>query len=342
MTLMDKSRFLFQFLAQQERVEKMNILVVGAGAVGQVYAWHLAQAGHAVSFFLKEKYVESLRQGCTLHRLGHRRNRQQDFQGFGLVTDLVHLAAQRWDQVWLALSSDALRTELTTGILASVGQATVVCLQPDLEDIDFVRARVPVNQVVQGLITFISFQSPLPGCSGPSGMAYYLPPLAPGLFGGPDSQRVRSVVAGLNVGGMTAKVVPDFARAGAGAPAIMQPLVAALELNQWRLQGFVSSQHFALGLDAAREAMTVANRHVGADVRLLKMLLRPLLWRLLLPVVRQILPFDLEGQLKYHFSKVRPQTLLMLNSYSRLGASYGLPTSALNTLRGQLAELPAA
>lgn len=30
----------------------MKILIVGAGAVGQVYGWHLAQAGHEVHFLL--------------------------------------------------------------------------------------------------------------------------------------------------------------------------------------------------------------------------------------------------------------------------------------------------
>lgn len=318
----------------------MKILVVGAGAVGQVYAWYLAQGGHEVSFFVKAQYAEALSSGTTLYRLGRWRTQLQDFRGFNLLTEPAAVAAQRWDQVWLALPSDAMRGELATRILASVGGATVICLQPDIEDIDYVRAHVPAEQVVQGLITFISYYSPLPGCTGPEGMAYYLPPLAPGLFGG-EAQRVGIVVAALKAGGMSAKVVPDFDKAAAGAPAMMQPLIAALELNAWRLSGFTASSVFGVGLDASREALAVAEKHAGADVRLLKPLLRPLVWKLLLPLIRQLLPFDLESQLRYHFSKVRKQTLLMLDSYIRLGKYYGVPTPALEVLRGQLVPVQA-
>lgn len=316
----------------------MKVLVVGAGAVGQVYAWHLAQAGHEVSFFVKTKYVEALSDGTVLYRLGHWRTKLQSFHGFGLVTEPAEVAAQNWDQVWLALPTDAMRGELAAHILASVGRATVVCLQPDLEDVDYVKSLVPVEQVVQGLITFISYQSPLPKCSGPEGIAYYLPPLAPGLFGG-ESQRVKSVVMALNAGGLAAKVVPDFGRAAAGAPAMLQPLIVALEVNQWRLNGFIASSHFSVGLAASREALAVAEKHAGADIRPLKILLQPLVWRVALPLTRQLLPFDLESLLRYHYGKVRTQSLMMLDSFIRLGGQHGQPTPALETLRGQLSKL---
>ncbi len=315
----------------------MKILVVGAGAVGQVYAWHLAQAGHEVSFFVKAEYAEALRSGATMYRLGHWRTRRQDFHGFGLVTEPAAVLAQHWDQVWLALPSNAMRGELAARVLASVGQATVVCLQPDLEDADYVRKHVPAEQVVQGLITFISFQSPLPGCTGPEGIAYYLPPLAPGLFGG-EAQRAGAVVAALQAGGMTAKAVPDFNRAAAGAPAMMQPLIAALEVNEWHLAGFTASSIFGVGLAASREALAVAEKHAGADARLFKPLLSPLAWKLLLPLIRQLLPFDLESLLRYHYGKVRTQSLLMLDSYIRLGWRHGLPMPALERLRRQLTD----
>ena len=34
----------------------MNILIVGAGAVGLVYGHCFQQAGHSVTFFIKEKH----------------------------------------------------------------------------------------------------------------------------------------------------------------------------------------------------------------------------------------------------------------------------------------------
>lgn len=319
----------------------MKILVVGAGAVGQVYAWYLAQAGHNVSFFVKAKYAGALSDGITLYRLGRFRTRQQNFHDFGIVTDPAVMAAQSWDQVWLALPSDAVRGEAATKILNSVGRATVISLQPDIEDVDYVRHYVPSEQVVQGLITFISYQSPLPGRSGPEGMAYYLPPLAPGLFGG-EKHRMGAVVAALKVGGMPVKGVPDFAKAAMGAPAMLQPLIAALEINNWRLSGFIASATFGVGLAASREALAVAEKHAGADVSQFKPLLNSWVWRLLLPVARQIFPFHLESLLRYHYGKVKTQSLMLLDSYIRLGFQHGLPTPALETLRNKLTDTAAA
>lgn len=310
----------------------MKVLIVGAGAVGQVYAWHLSQAGHEVSFFVKAKYAPSLGNGVTLYRLGRWRKEQQNLSGFGLVTDAAAVAAQRWDQVWLALASDALRGALAAEIMAAVGQATVVCLQPDVEDIDYVRDHVPPVQLVQGLITFISYQSPLPGLAGPEGIAYYVPPMAPGLFSG-EMPRVESVVAALKAGGLAAKSVPDFAQAAAAAPAMLQPLIAALEINEWRLNNFTASSNFHLGLAASREALAVVKIYVGADIRPLKPLLSPLTWKLVLPVIKRLAPFDLEQFIRYHYSKVRVQSLQMLGSYIRIGKQHGLSTTALESLR---------
>ena len=39
---------------------KKTILIVGAGAVGQVYGFHLHQAGHRISFLVKPSHVEAL------------------------------------------------------------------------------------------------------------------------------------------------------------------------------------------------------------------------------------------------------------------------------------------
>lgn len=314
----------------------MKILIVGAGAVGQVYGWHLRQAGHEVTFFVKEKYREEVARGLTLYRLGYGRSRRQDWPAVSVISSVQEVATQPWDQVWLTLASDALRGELAGQVLAQVGQATVVCLQPDIEDGAYVRSRLPTpGQMVQGLITFISYQSPLPGGSGPEGIAYFLPPLAPGLFAG-EAARVGPVVTALKAGGISAKVVRDFAQAAAGAPALLQPLMAALEVNDWKLHTLNGSQHMKLGLAASREALTVAKAEAGANTGLLSLLLRPTAWRLIVPLSQRVLPMDVETYLKYHYGKVGVQSRLMLDSYIRLGGQHGLDTQALQALRAAM------
>ena len=50
----------------------LRVLVVGAGAVGQVFALHLARGGADVAFLVKPKYAEECGRGFTLYRLGGR------------------------------------------------------------------------------------------------------------------------------------------------------------------------------------------------------------------------------------------------------------------------------
>lgn len=315
----------------------MKILLVGAGAVGQVYGRFLAQAGHDVSFFVKEKHAPGLVQGLPLHRLGHLRAQHEVWTGFGVVTSVEAVAATAWDQVWLCMASDALRSALSQQVLAAVGASTVVCLPPGLEDMAYVRGFLPAEATpVQGLITFISYQSPLPGREGPAGIAYFVSPLAPGLFSGPRAA-VQSVIDALQAGGMAARQVADLEGASAGSEAVLQPLIAALEQHDWKLTGFGSSPVLALGREAGREALDILARDRGAKVALQKMLLTPLANRLLLLVAPKVLPLELEPYLEYHFTKVGQQTRDMLDSYIRLGQRHGMPTDNLRRLRDGLA-----
>ncbi|MGH6612823.1 ketopantoate reductase family protein [Sphingomonas sp.] len=317
----------------------MKILVVGAGAVGAVYGWHLHRAGHEVHFFVKAQYADAVSAGFKLHQLGRRATQRQEWSGLQVVTDTAEVARARWDQVWLTMSSDALRGELAAQLLAAVGTATLVCLQPDLEDADYVRGRVGApEQVVRGLITLISYQSPLPGTEGPDGIAYYLPPFARTPFSG-SPQRVRDVVEALKAGGMSASAVANVATVAAGATALMQPLIAALEVNQWRLASLPASEALRMGLAAVREALAVAQQATGARTGRFRPLLRPWIWRLLLPLAERLLPLPLEPYLHYHFSKVGAQTRLMLETYIRLGRQHGQDTQALQTLRKALPAL---
>jgi 2-dehydropantoate 2-reductase len=316
----------------------MKILVVGAGAVGQVYGLHLAAAGHELSFFVKEKYAAELAGGLTLHQLGRWRSRERKLTGYGVLSDVAEVAAQRWDQVWLTLPSDALRGELCTALLGVVGAATVIVLQPGISDGDHVRSLLPPAQVVQGMIPFISFHSPLPDGKGPEGMAFFLPPMAPTLIAG-EAERAGQVIAALKAGGLAARAVEDFSRATAANTAFFQCMIAALECNRWQLHSLPGSPALHQGLAAAREATAVAAAETGASTLAMQPLLRPLVWRLLMPVITRIFPFNIEVYLKYHFSKVGGQTRDMLDSYVALGRRHGLSTEALGELREQLPSL---
>ncbi|MGH8493212.1 MAG: ketopantoate reductase family protein [Moraxellaceae bacterium] len=314
----------------------MRILLVGAGAVGQVYGRFMAAAGHEVSFFVKPAHVSALASGMPLHRLGHMRKHSEVWTGYTLVTELDAVEAQIWDQIWLCTSSDALRTPLMRALLARVGQATLVCLQPGPDDAALVREQLSdPAQLLQGLITFISYQSPLPGHEGPQGISFYLPPMAPALFSGEEA-RVRPVVQALKKGGMSARAVADLHAAAGGADGLLIPLVAALELHDWKFSGFAGSEAFALGRAAALEALDILAREQGAQTGMTKLALNPLLSRSALMLAPRLLPLPLETYLQYHFSKVGVQTRQMLETYAAIGARHGLPVVRLHALRRRL------
>src|SRR6185436_20748884 len=110
-------------------VRRMRALVVGAGAVGQVYARHLALGGATVTFLVKPARAAACQAGLTLYPL-HAGGRPQRFTA-PVLTSLEEVARQRWDAVFLAVSSTALRDGAWLGaLLAALGDATVVLLQP--------------------------------------------------------------------------------------------------------------------------------------------------------------------------------------------------------------------
>lgn len=314
----------------------MNILIVGAGAVGQVYGRHLARAGHAITFFVKPAHRAGLEQGLPLHRLGWLRHEGETWRGYELLDRVGDVASRDWDQVWLCVAADALAAPLTREVVAAAGPATVVCLQPGPESAGHVREWLAdPRQLVQGLITFISYQSPLPGRPGPRGIAYFLSALAPGLFAGTDA-RVGPVLDALRRGGMAARRVADFDRAAGGSDATLIPLVAALELNGWQLDRLAGSEALALGRAAATEALVALAADRGARVGPQKLLLAAPALRALLFLAPKVLPLALGPYLEYHFSKVGRQTREMLESYMAAGRRQGLPVARLQELRSRL------
>lgn len=314
----------------------MQILIVGAGAVGQVYARHLAAAGHSITFFAKPRYVDELADGLALHRLLHFRTHSEVWRDYQVISTVAEIAARPWDQIWLCIASDALRSPLATEVLAQSGAATVVCLQPGPEDGDRISAQLAnPAQMVQGLITFISYQSPLPGRSGPWGMAYYLSALAPGLFSG-ETARVQAVVQALKQGGMAARAVRDLDEVAGGSEGFLIPLIAGLEQNGWKLAGFAGSPAFARARAAALEALAILAAARGASVGPQRLLLSRPATSALLFLAPKILPLALEPYLEYHFSKVGLQTRQMLESYIAMGRRQSLPVDRLQELRDGL------
>jgi len=320
----------------------MRVLVVGAGAVGQVYGRHLQLGGAEVTCFVRDKYRAAAERGFDLYVL--RRGRAPSpvrFEGFEVVSRIDEVAARQFDQVYLTVSSAGLTGPWLAELIAATGDATIVALQPGDDDRTVLRAAgVPDARLVSGMLTLVSYAAPLPGETRfpRPGMAYWFPPLAPSPMSGP---RAGAAVAALRAGHLPAKRHRDVPRAAAFPSAILMPLLVALERAGWSLAALARGDALALGVRGAREALTITAASTGRRISLgARLMARPRVLRLALALARRFMPFPLEVYLHEHFTKVRAQTSLFMTTYLAKARLAGLAVPALEQLTSP-AALPA-
>ena len=317
----------------------MRALFVGAGAVGAVYGYHLARGGAAVTYLVKPRHAEATRAGMTVYPLNRRgaRGSPERFTEYDVVTEVSEAEAP-WDQVWLCVSSTALRAgdwldRLTAVLRQHAPEATLVALQPGLEDRAWICERHPEAGVVSGLISLISYQSPLPTERLEPGFAWWFPPGGPSPFSG-ERRRVDAVVGALRAGGCPAKRARDVPGQTAFGAAIMMPVIAGLEAAGWSLSGYPKHPAWALARRAARQTTAVARP--GVRRWLVHLLTVSVVLRLGLGVARRVIPLDLETYLEFHFTKVGDQTRAALQLYLERAAERGLPRDAIEGLSARL------
>ena len=308
-----------------------RILVVGAGAVGQVYARHAQLGGAEITFFVREKYVAETRRGFELYQLSFGNTPEPvHFDGFDVVSTIAEVAARTFDQIWITVASNALRGPWLGEILAATRDATVLALQPGQDDLDTILAAGATRErVVSGVITLIAYHAPLPGETRFSkpGTAYWFPPLAPCPVSG---ERAEQVIAPLRAGGLPIKRHPDVAKLAGFPTAIMMPYLTALESAGWSFDAF--AQRIGLGARGAKEALSI----VGKPPLVARLLAKPFVIRAGLFVGSLVIPLPLETYLREHFTKVGDQTRMFMRGYIERGRATGQPVEALEELEREL------
>jgi len=311
-----------------------RILLVGAGAVGLTYAYHLRRGGANVTFFVKQKHRTETEAGFLMHQhRPFRPPRSFYFDDYRVLSELDEVANHTWDQVWLCVASPALRGDWLAEFCARIGQATLVSLQPGLQDLERIAQVYDPAKIIAGSITFIAYQTPLPGENLREGIAFLLAPLAPSPFSpllmspqafepSDTDLRCAQVVEALERGGFSAKIDHNTPQLLAFAGALLNPVVAGLEVAGWSLKRFRKSPTLEIATSAAKEAQRVAARYHGTPIpAALSLARRPEILGTVLRLAPRVIPFDLEVYLKYHFSKVGAQTRQIVDDYIRLSES---------------------
>ncbi len=313
-----------------------RVLVVGAGAVGQVFGHHLVRAGADLTFFVREQYRERTAQGFGLYRLRLTGAPEPlRLEGFNVVCSAEEVAATRFDQIYLALPSQALAGAWMTELAAAGGDATWISIQPGPDDRQaLLTAGVRPERLVSGMLSLVSYPAPLPGETRipREGTAFWHPPRVPTLLSGP-AERLDPVLALLERGGFPARRHPDVDREVSFFTAVLLPYLAALELSGWSLRALLRGRAIRLGAAAAREASAIIAADKGVAPTLPARLAgRAVLVRSGLWLAAKLAPFPLEPYLRLHFTKTREQTLFILEGLREKGVREHLPTPALDAL----------
>lgn len=315
----------------------MNVLIVGAGALGQVFGHHLAKGGAAVSYLVKPGQVAQARRGFRLYRLEKaHRPVAETFAPRSIYGAIHEVAGRRWDAVWLCVQSTALGERWLGELRDAVGISTIVSIGQDIRDRSTLARFWSKTQIVFVTPSLFAYHAPLPGEQiQEPGVAYWVPPKSTLEVCGQPS-RVASVVDSLGRGGMAAK---DGGLEGKGdaTAALMMPYIAAAEVAGWSLHAL--GARLVLASDAAKEASAVVASLRG-DRKPSWLVTSPLTARLMLWLFPRLAPFDLEGYLRAHFTKVSGQTRQMMEGWISEGHGRGLKVSRLEALRDALAKTP--
>ncbi len=143
-------------------------------------------------------------------------------------------------------------------------------------------------------------------------------------------------IAALKAGKCPAKIHPDARSMMAYGSATLMPLMAALEGADWKLKGLRKRAWAKLAADAAAEAREVTAAQLGSKPPAMMGFLGAPVIQLATVLAPGMLPFEVEIYLRYHFTKVRDQTRILLDRYIDEGIDRGVSITNLSVLRSRV------
>jgi len=316
----------------------MKVLVIGAGAIGQVFGYSFAMGGAAVTFLTRPKYAAAARAGFVLYPMNRgssSRHTPVRFSEFSVATDQDEAMKEAWDVIVIALSSVALRSgDWFDRLCSSLGDAQLLSLLAGSDDPPYILERLPAEKVSWGMLAVISFQAPLPGQELPeAGIAFWFPWLSKLGFSGSNLEFLPV----LRRGGMPVAAIDSVQRDVAFTGAILDKTIYALEASGWTFSGLIADRElFSLAVAAMHESWTLATAVHGVKRPFALGLIWPMHLRMILRLAPWIMPFDLERFFHFHYQKVGEQQLLHLRTQVEMCAENGVDNPAMRELLDRL------
>ncbi len=308
-----------------------DVLIVGAGAVGVVYASALHAIGDSVTFWVREKYLDETRKGINLHQigiLGSAKKIRVPAQAVATTNELTNPP----DEIWLCVSKTAVKSQSITDLVNAFPSAHLVSFQPGLTDLSHLKARFPNHKIDGGVIGFVAYQ-PHAKETRP-GISVWHPPGAPSQF---YTENGPLFANRLSRGGCPSKVDKNALEKVAQLTVILNALVLHLELVDWKFRRFKEVfASFNAFIDENLEIVNTQNK--TKTMKGLFILKSSFMFHSLLQTISLAAPFDLEAYLEYHFLKVRDQSVAMLHENRELADEMKLSHAQIDELLAKLGE----
>jgi 2-dehydropantoate 2-reductase len=309
---------------------KKEILIIGAGAVGLVYGKHFTDGGHSVTFYVKEKYRAEMEAGSVLYHMNRDKSLKSpiQFKNYQLATSFEAVAKKSWDQIYLCISSTAIHAFDFAGMQAHLsGSPTIVMLSSGASDLNLLTRVFKAEQIVQGMITLISYQAPLAiEKVNVPGIAYWFPPMMPTPISG-NTNRRDEVIQAFQSGKIKAKASQSVFNESLFPSAFLATFLIALEAKGWKFDALKKDPTMLKDLRITlNEVFTALEKKYNVKrAALLGIISRPTTIKMLLRVAPKVMPMDIETYLEYHFLKVNSQTKFYVNNFLLLAQEMGTP-----------------
>jgi 2-dehydropantoate 2-reductase len=329
----------------------LQILIIGAGAIGSLVGAKLAQGGEAVTLVGRPHFAERVRrQGITLHDAGGVQT-IHTIQVTGSVAEAFAAPATRYDFAMLMVKSYDTQTVIDELLAAHSDLPVIVSLQNGVGNEEALAAVLGAHRVVAGVIT-----TPV-SVTGPGVIQIERPSLRIGLSpwrAGTLAAPVAALAAALQRAGFMVKLADQAA--GLKWTKLLMNIMANAScaiLDESPAELFVDPALVDLEVAAWREALAVMARSAiqpvnlgGYPFRLLAPLIRTLPNGWLRPILRRQVA-GARGQklpslhLDLHSGKGRSEVSWLNGAVVQQGQQVGMATPVNQALTETLLSLVA-
>jgi 2-dehydropantoate 2-reductase len=259
------------------------------------------------------------------------------FTDYALMTTFDEVGTKEWHQIYLCFSSTALRSFDFPGFSRHLkGTPTIVMLQPSAEDFEVLTKTFPPEQIVEGMITLISYLAPLSTeQADPPGIAYWFPPMMPTPFSG-EAKRRDDVIQSFKAGKIKSAKSKNVRLDALFPSAFLATFLTALEYSDWNFKKMKGDPKLLNQLQQAVGEVfaALASRHNTRAPWPAKAINQPWIYKILLALAPRVMPMDIETYFEYHFTKVNDQTKLYMKTYLETAIKEGTGHEMLEVFNG--------